>query len=111
MKLIGRDYDPGTGFTDETWFDEATGKMTLRRLQDVEATLADNKVRFNMHTGKKPNYSDSNGVHHVGRIPFVVIEKWMREDGFNWYKSSDAERRAKLNHPDNRKFLVRPGRL
>lgn len=111
MKLISREYDSVTGFTEEAWYDEQTKRLTLRRLQDVEGTLVDNKVRFNRHAGKKPKYGDSDGVHHVARIPFVIIEKWMREDGFNWFKSTDAERRAKLNNSDFKKLLVRPGRL
>ena len=110
MRLISRDYDPGTGFTDEAWFDAATGRLTMRRLQDVEGTLKDNKVRFNMHQGKKPNYGDSDGLHHVARIPFALIEQWITE-GFNWYQSTDAERRRKLNDYDNSKLLVRPGKL
>ena len=111
MKLISSEYDPGTGFTEEAWYDDATKRLTLRRLQDVEATLADNKASFNLHAGKKPTYGDSDGLHHVARIPFAVIEKWMREDGFNWYNSTDAERRAKLNNRDFKDFLVRPGKL
>ena len=111
MKLMSRDYDPGTGITEEAWFDEVKGTLTLRRLQDVEATLADNRNAFNMYTGKKPTYGDSNGIHKVATIPLMFIEKWMREDGFDWYNSTDAERRAKLNDRDYSKLLVRPGKL
>lgn len=110
MRMIATEYDPVTGFTDETWFDEATGRLTLRRLQDVEATLDFNRAEFNRHAGKKPNYRDSDGLHKVARIPLVRIEQWIRE-GFNWYEATDAERRAKLNDRDNRKLLVRPGKL
>jgi hypothetical protein len=109
MKLVRREYDPDTGITEEAWYGD--GKLTLRRLQDVEFTLADNKAMFNMHSNKKPAYADSVGMHRVARIPFIVIEKWMREDGFNWYNSSDKERRARLNDSDYGKLLVRPGKL
>jgi hypothetical protein len=108
MHLISSKHDEVTGFTDELWFDDATGKMTIRRLQDVEGVLKSNVAQYNNHTSI--NYSDSCGVHKVATIPLVVIEKWMKE-GFNWYRSTDAERRRKLNDPDNRKFLVRPGKL
>lgn len=111
QKLINTEYNPHTGITEETWFDEDEGTLTLRRLQDVEHTLAMNKVMNNAHTAKKPKYSDSNGVHHVARIPFMVVEKWLREEGFDWFNSTDAERRAKLNDSDNSKLLVRPGKL
>ena len=111
MKKIRSTYDPRTGFTDEYWYDDATKKLTIRRLQDVEDTLAENQRIFNTHAGKKPSYGDSDGLHHVAHIPFAIIEKWMREEGFDWYNSCDKDRKAKLNHPDNRHLLVRPGRL
>ena len=111
MRKVQSHYDAATGFTDEYWYDDMTKKLTIRRLQDVEDTLNTNVMNFNSHVGKKPSYSDSDGLHHVAHIPFAIIEKWLREDGFNWFQSTDAERRAKLNDRDNQKLLVRPGRL
>ena len=108
--LLAREYSPITGITDETWYDEVTDKLTLRRLQDVEHTLAMNKVMNNSHPSRA-NYRNSDGLHQIARIPTIIIEKWLREDGFDWFKSTDKERRAKLNDPDNRKLLVRPGKL
>ena len=108
MKLIAREYCPFTGITEEAYYDDATSKLTLRRLQDVEHTLAMNKAQFNEHNG---GYQDSDGLHQIAHIPFMIIEKWLREDGFNWFHSSDKERRSKLNSIDNRKLLVRPGKL
>lgn len=107
MKLLNKTYDPTTGFTEEFWFDAATNRVTIRRLQDVEGTLKANKEQFNAHSST-PNYNDSDGMHMVARVPFATIERWMKE-GFNWYASTDKERRAKLN--ENKKLLVRPGRL
>ena len=114
-KLYKTDYDSETGTTEEFWYMEnkvkgGSGRITIRRFQDVEDTLDFNKEQFNSHAGKKPSYGDSNGNHKVATIPTVLIEKWMRE-GFNWYASTDNERKAKLNDPDNRKLLVRPGKL
>ncbi len=108
MRLIESKYDPVTGFTDETWYNHSTGRLTLRRLQDVQGTLESNVRKFNDHGDKK--YTDSDGFHHVARIPLVIIEKWIKE-GFNWYTATDAEKRRKLNDPENRKLLVRPGKL
>lgn len=110
MNLMSREYDPHTGITEEFWYDVVTNKMTIRRLQDVEGTLANNKEEFNNHGNI--SYSDStDGAHRVAHIPFVILEKWLREDGFDWFSSTDKERRAKLNNPDNKKLLVRPGKL
>lgn len=115
-KLISRDYDPVTGFTDEYYYIEPTSKfetpkIRIRRLQDVESNIDNNKNLFNSFAGKKPTYSDSGGLHKVASIPLVIIEKWMKEDGFNWFKSTDKERRAKLNSPEYRYLLTRPGKL
>lgn len=108
MKLIKTDFDPVTGFTEEFWYNDNTNEVTIRRLQDVEDQLAANRECYNRN-GK--GYSDSKGgAHHVARIPLVVIEQWKRE-GFDWFNSTDKERRAKLNDPHNRMFLVRQGRL
>lgn len=110
MKLISSEYDPRTGFTEEHWYNDTTNELTIRRLQDVEGTLDANVQAFNTHSGK--GYKDSQGgAHHVARIPLSVVEKWLREEGFDWFNSTDKERRARLNDPNNRKFLVRPGRL
>lgn len=109
IKLIKSDYDPATGFTEEFWYDDVLNRVTIRRLQDIEDQLDFNKQCYNSHSGK--GYSDSQGgAHHVARIPLVVIEKW-RTEGFDWFNSTDKERRAKLNDPDNKFLLVRPGRL
>jgi hypothetical protein len=114
MKLVKSDYDPVTGFTEEFWYEEGVGdrpgKITMRRLQDVEDQLDVNKQAFNNHGNI--GYGDSKGgAHHVARIPLVIIEKWKRENVIDWYNSTDKERRAVLNDPDNRFLLVRPGRL
>ena len=113
--LVKTDYDPDTGVTEEFWYMEnkikdGPGRITIRRFQDVDDILDLNKLQFNSHTGKKPNYGDSDGNHKIATIPNILIEKWMNE-GFNWYASTDNERRAKLNDPDYRKLLVRPGKL
>tara|TARA_R110000744_G_C19370310_1_gene562420 strand:+ start:6951 stop:7289 length:339 start_codon:yes stop_codon:yes gene_type:complete len=110
MKLINSEYDSFTGITEEFWYDDLTNKVTIRRLQDVQEQLDFNKQCYNNHSGI--GYQDSEGgAHHVARIPLVVIERWKTEEGFDWFNSTDKERRAKLNDPDNRFLLVRPGKL
>jgi hypothetical protein len=109
VKLVAKDYDPVTKFTDEYWYDDNTNRLTIRRVQDVEDNLNHNKNEFNEYGNI--GYAKSKGLHKVASIPLVIIERWIREDGFNWYKSTDAERRAKLNHRDNRFLLTRPGKL
>tara|TARA_R110000803_G_scaffold117357_4_gene185889 strand:+ start:598 stop:930 length:333 start_codon:yes stop_codon:yes gene_type:complete len=110
MKLIAREHSDITGITEETWYNVETRELTLKRFQDVEHTLAMNKVLYNEHTSK-PKFTDvKDGVYHAARIPLMVIEKWMKE-GFNWYKASENEKKAKLNAPEWRHLRVRPGKL
>lgn len=116
MRLIKTDYCKFTGITEEFWYTDPVikdgpGKLTIRRFQDVEHQLAANQIEMSMHSSKKPTYSNSDGFHKVASIPLMLLEKWLREDGFDWYNSTDAERRAKLNDRDNQKLLVRPGKL
>jgi hypothetical protein len=112
-RLIKSDYDPLTGFTEEFWYEEPVilggpGRVTIRRLQDVEGTLALNREQLNM---APKGYSDvKEGLYHKARIPLVKVEQWMRE-GFNWFEASDNEKRAKLNERDNSKLLVRSGKI
>ena len=112
--LVKRDYDHHTGITEEFWHQpgigDRPGKITMRRLQDVQGQLDHNKAQFNNHGNV--GYGDvTGGAFKVATIPFTIIEKWLREDGFNWYESTDKQRRMKLNSPENRYLLVRPGRL
>ena len=114
MQLVHRDYDPLTGITEETWFEEGIDgkpdRITLRRLQDVDHILMANKIAFNSFMSKKPSYTGSDGFHKVASIPSILIEKWIRE-GFNWFTATDSERRARLNDRDYQKLLTRPGKL
>lgn len=105
MKLIAKDYDPVTGITEEFWHDELNKKITIRRLQDVEDQLSANVQSFN---NSERAYGQSP-MHHVARIPLALLEKWLREEGFDWFNSTDAERRKRIN--DNPKLKVRQGRL
>lgn len=107
-KLVARDYDPTTGITEEFYHNEQEGTITIRRLQDVEGQLDQNKAMFNEHNGI--GYGDSNGAHLVARIPLVIVEQW-KEQGFDWFKSTDIERRRWLDKPENAFLKVRPGKL
>ena len=100
-------FDPATGFREEFHFDEGTGQSTVYREQDVEGVIQANKAALN---AAPRSGGGKNGMRHVARIPLVVIEKWKTE-GFDWFKATKAEKRAKLNDPDNKFLRVHPGRL
>lgn len=108
MQLVASHYDNFSGITEEYWYNHLTDELTIRRLQDVEKNVEINKAMFNEHN--KPKYTDSDGVHLVARIPLVIIEQWKKQ-GFDWFNSTDNERRVWLDKPDNQFLKVRPGRL
>lgn len=108
MQLMESHYDEFSGITEEYWYNHLTDELTIRRLQDVEKNIDVNKFLYNEHN--KPKYSDSDGLHLVARIPLVMIEHW-KKLGFDWFNSTDNERRVWLDKPENQCLKVRPGKL
>jgi len=99
-------YDPASGVTEEVWYDDRDRKVHVRRTADVEYVLQQNKIQI---ASSPRDFHKTDGLYHKARIPAMTIEKWLREDGFNWFRSTDSERRAKLNqHPE---LHVRAGKL
>jgi len=111
MKLVSRDYEPQTGITEEYWYDEMAGTITIKRFQDVEPILEANRIDFNSFSGKKPKFNDVDGIYKVATIPNMLLEKWLREEGFNWQTASEKERAAKLNSNEYQLLRTRPGRI
>lgn len=108
MQLMGSEYDQLTGITEEYWYNHQTDEMTIRRLQDVQKNIELNKTLYNEHN--RPDYKDSDGLHLVARIPLVMIEQW-KNMGFDWFNSTDNERRAWLDKSEHQFLKVRPGKL
>ena len=99
-------FDEATQIREEFHYDDINDKMIINRVQDVEPILDFNKeARNHINTGRM------NDVHHVARIPLIVLEKWKREGVIDWFHSTDAERRRVLNDPANAMFRVRKCRL
>jgi len=81
-------------------------RLVVEKLQDIKAIVEANKQQANAVT-KLSKMGD--GMHHVGRIPVVVMERWMREDGINYlaHENRDLLMR-KLHERDNQCFKVDP---
>ena len=109
MKLIRRELNPHIGGIEEFWYDDETGKVVVKKVADIQKTM-DMVKEMNAQHQSKPNYSDSQGQHLVARIPLVVIDLW-KEQGFDWFESTDKERREWLDRPENAVFKTRPGKL
>lgn len=89
------------------WDDDRPGfdKMHIVREQDVEVNLEANRRIQNDIRRPGENFGDT-GLHHVARIPLVTVERWLRE-GFNWFGSTDAEKRKWLNKSENVMYRTR----
>jgi|DEB3_MinimDraft_2_1074329.scaffolds.fasta_scaffold00127_4 hypothetical protein len=93
------------GILEETFLDG--DDMHIRRSQDVEAILDENKRLASLNDG----YSPSRDMRRVASIPMTVIEQWMKE-GINIFDRNCAEAiRRKLNSPEWRYLRTAPGRV
>lgn len=108
LKLIKRERNLTQGGIEEFWFDDVTGKVVINKVADVQAINDMTKEMRHQHT--RPDYKDSDGAHLVARIPLIVIDMW-KEQGFDWFSTTDKERRAWLDKPENEVFKTRPGKL
>lgn len=109
MRLVKRELDPITGTLEEFWYDTETDRVIINKVADIQKITDMVKEMYAQHNGR-PNYSDSQGQHLVARIPLIVVDLW-KEQGFDWFQSTDKERRAWLDRPENAVFKTRPGKL
>jgi len=81
-------------------YDAEKDEMSVRRTQDVEPILDDNKRILNASDG----YSPSRELRFVRRIPGIVVEQWMKQ-GINPLKDEDWPMVARLlDLPEFSKF-------
>lgn len=88
-------------------YDAVDDRLTIQRVQDVEPIIEMNKTQFNQApTNWKGEF------HHVGSIPYVIVEKYKKETGIDLLKPEYRGELLKfLERPENRMFRTRPGRL
>jgi len=96
--------DQDTGVT--TIFHDDGDRVALERVQDVSAIVEANKRALNDASGRMGEFQ------HVGRIPIVVLERWMKEDGINYLDKDNTQALLKkLELRDNRLFKTHPGKF
>ena len=89
-------------------YDHTQDKLIVKSVQDVEAILDANKAQYNPDNKRHKH----DVFNHVARIPNIIIEKWLLEEGLNEFNPAHKERvRAKLNSPEYRYLRTKPGRL
>ena len=95
-------YDPLTKVR-SMFHDEGDGFITEER-QDVTEILDANKAEFNEHDERTPWNKE---INKVASIPLTVWEELTRKG----IAQDQKKLLAWLDHPDNRAFRTRPGRL
>lgn len=110
MDLLDREFDDFSGIVEETYYDESTDRLIIKRIADVEPHLDANKDAFNSY--KKPTYR-SETMNHVASIPNIIIEKWMKEEPpLNIYNPQHKKRLLqRLNDPEWKYLRTMPGRI
>lgn len=109
MTLLARDYDEFTGMTTE-YFSHG-GKLTVRRSQDVEPFVVRNQMELNSKSSKARVGIAAGVGTKVASIPPALVEKWLREEGFNLFTASEAEIARRLNDSSYSKLRTAHGRV
>ena len=103
------DTDPLTGIKSYHDYDHSTGVMHIQKVQDVEPILERNKALANTNhseLGRKRSW------WHCATVPNVVIEKWLSEEGINFYKKDHWPAvKRKLNDPEWRYLRTGSGKV
>lgn len=110
MRKLIRSEVAWNGITTNWYWDTASKKLIVQRLQDIEPQLDQNQAHYNSYGDHKASRYKGGAQHLVARIPPGLVEQWIKE-GFDIFTASDAELRRKLNDPQYRKLRTMPGRL
>ena len=113
QRLIATVPDDGNGFSAKYYWDD--DRPEYDRLHTVRTQIVDSVLEAN-NDAVSAIHNQTSGfgnkpLHHVARIPLAQIEKWISEEGFNWFQSTDAERKKILNDPKYAKYRTRRSRL
>ena len=102
------DIDPDTGRREIFHFDESTQKCHIEYQEDVEAAIECNK---NRQTSGHDGYTQSRDLRHVAHIPDIIVLKWLKEDGINFFdKNHWPAIKRKLRDPDWMYLRTIPGK-
>lgn len=96
------------GLTRYFHWNEEKDQFAIETVQDdVSPIIEANKAEFNM-TDERARFGENvTGMHRVASIPLAIYEKLV-VDGI----AKDPKALARwLDHPDNRVFRTRPGKL
>ena len=101
-------HEPGAEV--KSWFrwDGKSPRFEIKHEQDVGDLLAWNRKLAAEGNG----YSPRRTLRRAASIPAVIGMKWLREEGWAWWKPENRKRLlARLNDPDWRWLRTAPGWL
>lgn len=112
---MGQMLDLGTthaGVKKHVQFSDDGKTFQIFKSQDLDQMLAEIKqYRSGLHNTK--GYTETKDMKHIGLIPMIMIEMWMREEGFNPVaQGSEAFQKfltKKMNDPDYAAFRTGTG--
>lgn len=92
----------------ETKYHVSDGNVIVERIQDIEPIIEANKADLCASTS-----GWGGDLHHVARIPNIVIEKWCKERGFKFedFIRDKSLTKKLLNDPENSMFRTKAGRI
>ena len=97
-----------SGIMDVMQWDPVAENLVTHRVSDVEPVLIANQASM-----RQAELSPLRGdFRRVARIPTVLLEKWLREDGID-FREKDGWQRvlAKLDDPEYKFLRTSPGRI
>ena len=87
------------------------GGLVIETAQDVSGIIESNKRQFNAFD-ERARWSDDLLGYKVASIPHTVIDDLNQKGIMRGFHVVDQARfKEWLNHPDNRAFRTRPGRV
>ena len=108
MKLV--DYDPITGIKTFVEYNAADDLIVVKEEQDVTSLLDRNKALFNEPDHRKHGMKEC--FMHAATIPPILIHKWLKEEGIDFFKKEHWPRvQKKLNDPEYRYLRTSTGRI
>jgi hypothetical protein len=110
MKLLQVVQTDVHGITEEWWLRQ-DGKITVRRMQDVDPFLDANRQQMGAHSSKgRRDYGEGLG-EHVARIPNALIEQLIQTHGVNLATCDEKTLKRFLNSSEYAKLRTAPGRI
>jgi hypothetical protein len=98
-------------FRDQRVHANGDNGVVIETTQDVSGIIESNKKHFNAYD-EKSRWSGELFGNRIASIPLTVIDELNKQGVMRGFAVLDEPRfKAWLNHPDNRAFRTRPGRV